>query len=125
MELAVVHRGRVGVYHDQVAGRETAVSDAEVRTYRANLALTSKVTETALAKVATLVGAFIAAAFQRPFHSRLFTAAMVAYVAFVLVFCLGEASRRPVGSCHQATKTFGPQKRNVGGGTRSGTASTI
>jgi hypothetical protein len=105
--------GRVGVYLDQVAGLEAAVGDAVGALTERTSALTGKVTETALAEVATLVGAFIAAAFQQPFQSRLFTAAMVAYAAYVLVFPFGIGLSSAVGSCRQATKSFGPQQRNV------------
>jgi hypothetical protein len=105
--------GRVGVYLDQVAGLEAAVGDTVGALTERTSALTGKLTETALAEVATLVGAFIAAAFQQPFQSRLFTAAMVAYAAYVLVFPLGIGLSSAVGSCRQATKSFGPQQRNV------------
>jgi hypothetical protein len=106
--------GRINQYMEHVAGLESSVGETVDKLAERTSTLTGKLTETALGAVATLVGAFIAAAFRVPFQVRLFEVSMLAYAAYVLAFPFGIGVSSAYGAARQAVNGFGPKKRNIG-----------
>jgi hypothetical protein len=105
--------GRVTEYLQHVRDLERWVGEAVDRLSDQTAGLVKRLSETALAAVAALIGSFIAAAFKNPFNADLFRIGMLTYAGYVLVFpgILGISSA--FGDVRLAEDSFDSQRVNL------------
>lgn len=105
--------GRVNEYLEHVRDLESVVDSTVERLSDNTSSLVKRLSETALAAIAVLIGSFIGAAFKTPFNADLFRVGMLSYAAYVVVFPLviGVSSIR--GDVKVALRAFTAKRANL------------